>query len=85
MSDQMQLNHLQREVKTALELALVALAPTALLDQLAIAAGMLDALRDLELADATRFPLVARIRERADRALADWRSWQAQHPPKAHA
>ena len=84
MSNQMQLTHLGREVKTALELAIVALAPAGLVDRLAIAVGLIEAISDLELAD-DRLPFIARTRERADQALADWAIWQKEHPPKAIA
>ena len=41
------LSHLRRETRTALELAVVALAPFELLDGLAAAAGLLEALEEL--------------------------------------
>ncbi|MEO8844849.1 MAG: hypothetical protein ABI591_23885 [Kofleriaceae bacterium] len=44
MSKQMELRHLARDVKTSLALALAALAPSDLIDRLAIGAGLLDAI-----------------------------------------
>jgi hypothetical protein len=58
---QLDLSHLRRETRTALELAVVAPAPTALVDRLAWAAGLLEAIAELP-ADAP--PVVA----------SDWRA-----------
>jgi hypothetical protein len=85
MSKQMELRHLAREVKTALELALAALATSDLVDRLAIAAGLLDAITDMALDEAATIPLVTRTVERANEALAAWQRWRADHPPKATA
>lgn len=81
----MELRHLAREVKTSLELALAALAPSELVDNLAIGAGLLDAIMDMNLDDAARNPLVSRTVERANAALVAWRQWREDHPPKASA
>jgi hypothetical protein len=81
MSNEMHLNHLGREVKPALELAIAAMAPAALVDRHAIAAGLLEAIRDL-LAEDDQLPLIARTRERAHQALADWARWRTEHPPR---
>ena len=85
MGKQMELTHLAREVKTGLELALAALAPSDLVDRLAIGAGLLDAITDMALDEAATLPLVTRTVERANEALAAWRRWRADHPPKATA
>jgi hypothetical protein len=85
MSKQMELRHLAREVKTSLELALAALAPSDLVDHLAIGAGLLDAITDMALDEATTVPLVTRTVERAKQALAAWHRWRDDHPPKASA
>ncbi len=84
MSKHMELRHLAREVKTSLELALAALAPSDLVDRLATAAGLLDAITDMALEDAS-VPLVTRTVERANQALAAWYQWRTDHPPKATA
>lgn len=85
MSKQMELRHLAREVKTSLELALAALAPSDLVDRLAIGAGLLDAITELALDEASTIPLVTRTVERANEALAAWHRWRDDHPPKATA
>ena len=81
----MELRHLVREVKTALELALAAPAPSELVDRLAIAAGLLDAITDMALDWAVPNPLVSGTVERANQALAAWHQWRDDHPPKATA
>lgn len=85
MSKQMELRHLAREVKTSLELALAALAPSDLVDHLAIGAGLLDAITDMALDEAATVPLVTRTVERANQALAAWHRWRNDHLPKATA
>jgi len=85
MTKQMELRHLAREVKTALELAIAALAPSDLVDRLAIGAGLLDAITDMALDEAAAMPLVTRTVERATQALAAWYQWRTEHPPKATA
>ncbi|CAN5800308.1 hypothetical protein BH11MYX2_BH11MYX2_21620 [soil metagenome] len=85
MSKQMELRHLARELKTGLELALAAQAPSDLVDRLAIGAGLLDAITDMALDESTTMPLVARTVERAIAALAEWHRWRTDHPPKATA
>ena len=42
--DALRANHLRREVKTALELAVASMGPTEIVDRLAVAAGLLEAL-----------------------------------------
>jgi hypothetical protein len=80
MGKQMQLTHLQREVKTAVELALAQFAPSDLLDQLAVVAGLLDAFTSLDVDDVTAHPLLAPTTERAKVALAAWHRWEASRP-----
>jgi hypothetical protein len=85
MSKQMELTHLTREIKTGLELAIAALAPSDLVDRLATAAGLLDAITDMALDEVVTIPLVVRTTERANQALTTWRKWREDHPPKATA
>lgn len=85
MSKHMELRHLAREVKTGLELALAALAPSDLVDRLAIGAGLLDAITDMAVDESVTVPLVTRTVERATLALAAWHRWREDHPPKATA
>ena len=85
MTKQMQRLHLARDLKTALELAIVALAPTELVDRLALSAGYLEAFTALAIDDTSALPLIGRITERANQTLGEWRHWQKDHPPKATA
>ena len=64
---------------------ILACAPSDLVDNLAIAAGLLDAITDMALDEAATTPLVTRTVERANQALAAWQRWRADHPPKATA
>ena len=69
------LNHLRRDARTALELAVVALAPTALVDRLASVAGLLEALDELPTDSAPVIALVPKLVTRTRRALEDWERW----------
>src|SRR5688500_9804309 len=75
----LRLTHLRREVKTALELAVASLAPTGLVDALATAAGLLDALAEFPRASAPVIATLPRAMELAEAALQSWQAWQA-HP-----
>jgi len=73
------LSHLRRETRTALELAIVALAPGDLADQLAVVAGLLEAIAELPLENppvTALFPIIAR---RGRTALNRWGEWYARH------
>jgi hypothetical protein len=71
----MDLRHLRREACTALELAIVELAPSDLIESLATATGMLEALSDLPADSAPSIALVPPTVERARKALERWREW----------
>ena len=73
------LSHLRREARTALELALVALAPSDLVDRLATVAGLLEALVELPTNSAPVLALVPTVVTRANSALADWKKWRQDH------
>ena len=73
------LTHLRRETRTALELAVVALAPSELVDRLATVAGLLEALVELPTNSAPVVALVPRVVTLANSALDDWNKWQQQH------
>jgi hypothetical protein len=77
------LSHLRRETRTALELAVVAPAPSDLVDRLAAAAGLLEAIAELPADSPAVAALIPELVERARAALATWRSWQADHEVKA--
>ena len=73
------LSHLRRDARTALELAVVALAPTELIDRLAAAAGLLEALAELPTDSAPVIALLPALVARTRGTLEDWQKWQAQH------
>jgi hypothetical protein len=76
------LRHLRRDVRTALELAVVALAPGELVDRLAASAGLLEALVDLPTDSAPVIALVPKVVTRTRRALEDWQKWHDEHLEK---
>lgn len=73
------LNHLRRDVRTALELAVVALAPGELVERLASSAGLLEALAELPADSAPVVALVPTLLPRSRSALDDWQKWQHEH------
>src|SRR6185436_18735474 len=77
--DALDISHLRREARTALELAVVALAPSALVDELAAAAGLLEALVELPSNSPPVVALVPKVVNRASEALEAWQQWQAKH------
>jgi hypothetical protein len=79
---QMDLSHLRRESRTALELAVVALAPSDLVDRLAISAGLLEALVELPTNSAPVIAMLPKLVTRTRSALEDWRKWQHEHLEK---
>jgi hypothetical protein len=76
------LSHLRRESRTALELAVVAMAPVELVDRLAAAAGLFEALVELPADSAPVVALVPRVAARARIALEDWQKWHQEHLDK---
>ncbi len=72
----MGLRHLGREVKTALELAIVALGPSELVDRLAMAAGLCST---PSLSSRSTAPPWARS------ALEEWGRWRDGHLQKISA
>lgn len=75
----MDLRHLRRESRTALELAVVAMAPTDLVDRLAISAGLLEALVELPANSAPVLALVPKLATRTRSALEAWQAWHREH------
>jgi hypothetical protein len=71
----MDLRHLRRETRTALELAIVELAPNDLIDRLALVAGLLEALTELPSESAPAIALGPGTVDRARDALAVWHAW----------
>jgi hypothetical protein len=74
----MDLSHLRRESRTALELAIIELAPSDLIDRLAVVTGLLEALAELPVASAPAIALGPASAERARIALHAWRVWADQ-------
>ena len=74
----MDLSHLRRDSRTALELAIIELAPTDLIDRLAVVSGLLEALSELPPDSAQTIALGPGSAERARVALTMWREWSAQ-------
>ena len=72
---QMDLNHLRRQSRTALELAIVELAPTDLIDRLAVVTGLLEALAELPADSAQAITLGPGTADRARVALKAWHAW----------
>jgi hypothetical protein len=76
------LRHLRREVRTALELAVVAFAPSDLVDRLASAAGLLEALNELTTDSPPAMALVARVVPAARSGLQEWQLWRSEQLDK---
>jgi hypothetical protein len=76
------LNHIRREVRTALELAVVALAPGELIDRLAASAGLLEALVELPADSPPVITLVPKLVTRTRSALDEWQRWNHEHLEK---
>jgi len=69
------LTHLRREARTALELAIVDLAPTDMIERLALVTGLLEALSELPADSAPAIALGPSTADRARVALKVWRDW----------
>ena len=78
----MDLRHLRREARTALELAVIALAPSQLVDRLATVAGLLEALVELPPSSPPALALAPSLVQRARQALAEWQLWQRENLEK---
>ena len=71
----LQTSHVRREVKTALELALASMSPTKILDGLAVAAGLLEALAEFPSDAAPVVATTQRALALAEEALQAWQTW----------
>jgi hypothetical protein len=76
--DALRANHLRREVKTALELAVASMSATEIVDRLAIAAGLLEALAEFPPDAAPVVATTPRAVAIADEALSLWRAWESK-------
>lgn len=83
--DALKPSHLRRDVKTALELAIALLAPREVVDELATAAGLLEALNRFPPDTAPAVATLPRAIELAHTALAEWQKWEALPRPKGSA
>jgi hypothetical protein len=72
-------SHLRRDARTALELAIVQLAPTELIEALALVTGLLEALAELPTDSPPTIALGPPTVERARAALDRWRNWSTAH------
>ena len=79
----MQLRHVGREVKTAVELAIVALCPQELLERLAATAGLLEAVAGLPVDSPPLVALSPKLMARATATLEEWAKWQEKHSGSA--
>jgi hypothetical protein len=68
--------HQWREARTALELAVVALAPWEIIERLATATGLLEALSELPLDSPPARTLVPRVATLSKSALDAWQKWK---------
>jgi hypothetical protein len=82
-ANRMDLTHLRRESRTALELAIVELAPSDMIDRLAVVTGLLEALSELPTDSAPAFTLGPATADRARIALKAWQVWSERR--KKHA
>jgi hypothetical protein len=81
----MELGHLRREIRTALELAVVALAPSNLIDGLAAVAGLLEALVELPPKSPPVLALVPALEKRSKKVLDEWQKWKTERLPTGKA
>ncbi|MEO8841851.1 MAG: hypothetical protein ABI591_31360 [Kofleriaceae bacterium] len=72
------LSHLRREARTALELAIIELAPNDLLDSLAVVSGTLEALAELPQDSEPAIALGPGTADRGQVALERWREWSTK-------
>ena len=80
---QTEIRHLLRTVKTSLELAIVARAPTDLLNRLGRVAGLLDAVGQLPTDEGPAQALIPGLIADGLGAVDTWNKWQRSHTPAA--
>ena len=79
---QKELAQLRHEARAALDLAVVALAPSPLIERLALAVGLLESLGELPADSPPVLALVPKTIAGSRSSLDDWRSWHKQHLEK---
>jgi len=77
------MRHLLRTVKTSTELAILARAPTELVNRLARASGLLDALSQLAADAGPARDLSPALMADALAAVEQWRTWDRARAPVA--
>jgi hypothetical protein len=83
LDKQTEVRHLLRTVKTSLELAIVARAPTELLDRLGRVSGLLDAVSQLPVADGPAQAMTAGLIAEGFAAVGAWDNWHRGRTPSA--
>ena len=78
-----ELRHLLRDVKTSLELAIVARAPEDLVNRLARVSGLLDAVSQLPADEGPAREMAATLFADAVSAVELWRVWEKARAPVA--
>jgi hypothetical protein len=76
---QKELAKLRHEARAGLDLAVVALAPSQLIERLALAVGLLESLSELPANSPPLVALVSKTIARSTSSLDEWRSWHKQH------
>ncbi len=79
---QKELAQLRQEARVALDLAVVALAPSQLIERLALSVGLLESLGELPTDSPPVVALVPKTIARSKSSLDDWRTWRKQHLEK---
>jgi hypothetical protein len=79
---QKELVQLRQEARVALDLAVVALAPSQLIERLALSVGLLESLGELPTDSPPVVALVPKTIARSKSSLDDWRTWHKQHLEK---
>ena len=78
-----EVRHLLRAAKTSLELAIVARAPTDLVNRLGRVSGLLDAVSQLPFDVGPARDMTAHLIADALSVLAVWQAWEKQRTPAA--
>jgi hypothetical protein len=78
-----EMRHLLRTVKTSLELAIMARAPSDLVNRLARASGLLDAVNQLPTDEGPAGEMIAAVLADALSAVELWRVWEKARTPAA--
>ena len=74
-----ELGHLRHQARSALDLAVVALAPSPLVERLAAAVGLLESLSELPADSPPVIAMVPKARTHASKSLDDWHAWHKQY------